>query len=113
MKKVLLFILGTVSLIVLLVHIGPMIGLLISLAILYFAFKKFTRAATAGSKFLWALIGLIAAGFSIGNIPSLIGLIALAGLYYAVHTWKNSTNDTAGPSDDPFDHFEKEWKELH
>lgn len=111
MKKMILFILGTVCLIVLLTQIGPMIGLLVSLAILYFAFKKFVRASSNGSKFLWALIGLIALCFSIGNIPSLIGLAALAGFYYAIHTWKKSTDDPGEPPD-PFDHFEKEWKEL-
>ncbi|MCL1632030.1 flagellar basal body rod protein [Sporolactobacillus sp. CPB3-1] len=111
MKKFALFLLGALSLIVLLSHVGPMIGLVISLAVLYFAFKKFSRAESAGGKILWGAIGIIALCFSIGNVPAIIGIAALAGLYFVYKTW-NSDKRTAYEPNDPFDHFEKEWKEF-
>ncbi|MFT8364118.1 MAG: flagellar basal body rod protein [Sporolactobacillus sp.] len=112
MKKFLLILLGLLCLIVLLVHVGPMIGLAISLAILYFAFRKFIRASRTGYKILWAIIGLIALTISLGNIPSLIGILALVGLIFVWHSWHKDDNPQA-TGGDPFDHFEKEWKELH
>lgn len=111
MKKFALFVLGAVSLIILLTQIGPLLGLIISLAVLWFAFKKFVRSETAGSRVLWAVIGIIALCFSIGNVPAIIGIIALAALYYVYKAWKNDKADTPEPKD-PFDNFEKQWKEM-
>lgn len=112
MKKFLLVILGILCLIVLLAHVGSMIALAISLAILYLAFKKFIGAEGMGHKVIWATVALIALGFSLGNVPSLIGLLALAGLIYSWRAWHKAAGH-ATATEDPFDHFEREWKELH
>ncbi|MET1248790.1 flagellar basal body rod protein [Sporolactobacillus sp. STCC-11] len=111
MKKIALFLLGAVSLIVLLTQVGSLIGLIVSLAILYFAFKRFNRADSTGGKVLWAIVGIIALCFSISNVPAIIGIIALAGLYFVYKAWNNEKAADRQPSD-PFDHFEKEWKEF-
>lgn len=111
MKKIALFLLGAVSLIVLLTQVGSLIGLIISLAILYFAFKRFNHADSTGGKVLWAIVGIIALCFSIGNVPAIIGIVALAGLYFVYKAWNNEKTVVSEPSD-PFDHFEKEWKEF-
>ncbi|MCO7175294.1 flagellar basal body rod protein [Sporolactobacillus kofuensis] len=110
MKKFALFLLGIVSLIVLLTHVGPMIGLIVSLAVLYFAFKKFNHADSTAGKLLWAIIGTIALIFSLGNVPAIVGIVALAGLSFAYKAWDNKTDYVE--SNNPFDHFEKEWKEF-
>jgi lia operon protein LiaI len=103
--------LAAVSLIVLLTQIGPMIGLIVALAVLWFAFRRFVRADTTGSKVLWIIIGLIALFVSIGHIPALIGFAALLGLYYAWKKWKNTSNKKK-ETDDPFHNFDKQWNEL-
>lgn len=111
MKKFLLFIAGAICFIVLLSHIGFMVGLLVSLAILWFAFRRFVRAESAGGKVLWAIVGIIALGFSIGNIPAIFGIIALAALYYVYKAWNNHKTSKPEP-EDPFDNFDKQWKEM-
>lgn len=111
MKKFGLFLLGAIALIVLLTQIGPMIGLLVSLAVLFFAFKQFIRADSAGGKIVWALIGLIALGFAVGNVPALIGIAALLALYFVYKTWNDRKIIERRPKD-PFDNFEKQWKEM-
>lgn len=111
MKKFALFLLGAISLIVLLTHVGSLIGLLVSLAVLYFAFKKFSRAGSTRGKILWATVGIIALCFSLGNVPAIIGIVALAALYFVYKNWNKQQRDDREP-EDPFDHFEKEWKEI-
>lgn len=113
MKRFGLFVLGAIALIVLLSQIGPMIGLLVSLAVLYFAFRKFVRADSTGSKVLWAVIGIIALCFSIGNVPAIIGIVALAALYFVYKAWHRQKDVDPEPiDDDPFDSFERQWKEM-
>ncbi|GGL64837.1 lmo0954 family membrane protein [Sporolactobacillus putidus] len=111
MKKFGLFVLGIIAVFVFLAHIGSLIALMVSLAILYFAFRKFTRANSAGSKIFWALIGMIALFFSIGNVPAIIGIVALAAIYFVYKSWKKNKINEPEP-DDPFDNFEKQWKEM-
>ncbi|BBN99632.1 flagellar basal body rod protein [Sporolactobacillus terrae] len=111
MKKIALYLLGAVSLIILLTQVGPLIGLIISLAVLYFAFKKFTRTESAGVKVFWGIVGIIALCFSLGNVPALIGVAAFAGIYVAYKALKNDKTAEPQPKD-PFDNFEKEWKEF-
>ncbi|MDD9150402.1 MULTISPECIES: lmo0954 family membrane protein [unclassified Sporolactobacillus] len=111
MKKFGLIVLGVIAVIVFMAHIGSLIALLISLAILYFAFRKFIRARSAGSKIFWALIGIIALFFSIGNIPAIIAAVALAAIYFVYKSWKKNKTSKPEP-DDPFDNFEKQWKEM-
>ncbi|TGA96477.1 flagellar basal body rod protein [Sporolactobacillus shoreae] len=111
MKKFLLIVAGAICLIVLLSHIGFMIGLLVSLAILWFAFRRFFRSDSAGGKVLWAIIGVIAIGFSLGNLPAIIGIVALVALYYVYKAW-NSRKTAKPDPEDPFDNFDKQWKEM-
>ncbi|WP_010632036.1 hypothetical protein [Sporolactobacillus vineae] len=111
MKKVMLFILGTILLIILLTHIGPMIGLLISLTILWFAFRKFIRAESTGAKVLWVLVGLIALSFSVANVPAVIGAAALIALFYVYKAWK-TRKEEEHVQKDPFDNFDRQWKEF-
>jgi len=111
MKKFGLFLLGAIALIVLLTQIGPMIGLLVSLAVLFFAFKQFIRADSAAGKMVWAIIGLIALGFAVGNVPAIIGVAALLALYFVYKKWDDQKTIDHQPKD-PFDNFEKQWKEM-
>ncbi|WP_421383875.1 flagellar basal body rod protein [Bacillus salacetis] len=111
MKKFGLLILGGIAAIVLLANMGPMIGLAISLLILYYSFKQFVKTDSTFAKVIWAIIGLAALSASASNFPAVIGLAAIYLLYVVIKQWKQEKPEAA-ESDDPFTNFEKEWANL-
>ncbi|WP_077620595.1 flagellar basal body rod protein [Bacillus sinesaloumensis] len=113
MKKFGLFILGGIAAIVLLSQVGPLIGLAISLAILYFAFKMFIKTDSTAGKVLWAIIGVIALTASASNIPAILGIAAAYILYVVIKNWKKEKQEVVTDSSDPFTNFEKQWAELN
>ena len=113
MKKFGLFILGGIAAIVLLSQVGPMIGLVISLAILYFAFKGFIKTDSTLGKVLWAIVGVIALTASASNVPAILGLVAAYILYVVIKKWKKEKHQVITESSDPFTNFEKQWAELN
>ncbi|MCC3358455.1 flagellar basal body rod protein [Bacillus sp. REN16] len=113
MKKFGLFILGGIAAIVLLSQVGPMIGLVISLAILYFAFKGFIKTDSTLGKVLWAIVGVIALTASASNVPAILGLVAAYILYVVIKKWKKEKHQVITEPSDPFTNFEKQWAELN
>lgn len=111
MKKFGLVILGGVGAIVLLANMGPMIGLAISLLILYYSFKRFIKTDSTFKKIIWAIIGLAALSASASNFPAIIGLAAIYLLYVVFKQW-NEEKSEVPETDDPFTNFEKEWANL-
>ncbi|MDF0725857.1 flagellar basal body rod protein [Cytobacillus sp. S13-E01] len=112
MKKFGLLIIGAISALVLLGNVGPVIGLAISLVIMYFAFKGFMKTDSTAKKVMWAVIGLIALAASASNVPAIIGIAAAYVLYVVYKKW-NSTKETVVKEDsDPFTNFERQWSEL-
>lgn len=109
MKKVMLILLGVILVCVLLAHLGPMIALLISSAICYYAFKKFKQTESKGMKWLLGAITVIALLVSITNLPALVGLVALVGLHYVHKHWHKKEEHEER---DPFTNFEREWEKL-
>lgn len=113
MKKFGLLVIGGIAAIVLLANLGPMAGLAIGLAILYYAFKKFSGAETTGKKVLWGAIGAIALCASISNLPAILGVIAIYVLYVVYKKWNDQQlAEPAAKTDDPFTNFERQWAEL-
>ena len=112
MKKFGLVIAGGMAAIILLSTIGPMIGLLVGMAILYFIFKQFLKAETAGGKIGLAVIGLIVLMSTIHNAPAIIGVVAAYILYLVYKNWNSSKRNTVKEESDPFVNFEKQWNEL-
>ncbi|MBO8177890.1 MAG: flagellar basal body rod protein [Bacillus sp. (in: Bacteria)] len=110
MKKIALFTLGIILACIILAHLGPMIGLLISSIIFYYAFKKCLKAEKTSVKILLGTIAVIALIASLSNIPAVIGLLALVGLYYIHKNWKKQPSSPK--DDDPFTNFEREWQKL-
>ncbi|KLV26775.1 putative permease [Niallia circulans] len=114
MKKFGLFLIGAAASIILLSQIGPILGLVISAAILYFAFKQYTKATSTSGKLGWGIAGVIMLIITASNLPAIIGLAAAYVLYLVYKKWNNKqtiiTNKTA---DDPFANFEKQWSELN
>jgi lia operon protein LiaI len=112
MKKFGLIVAGGIAAIVLLSSIGPLIGLLVSVALLYFIYKKFLKTESTGWKIGLAIIGGIVLIASLHNIPAIIGVAAAYVLYLVYKNWNRSKQVTVKDESDPFINFEKQWKEL-
>ncbi|MGN8843845.1 lmo0954 family membrane protein [Niallia sp. Sow4_A1] len=115
MKKFGLFIIGAAASIILLSQIGPLLGLVISAAILYFAFKQYVKATSTAGKVGWGIAGIIMLIITASNLPAIIGLAAAYILYLVYKKWNNNKQSiiTKKSSDDPFQNFEKQWSELN
>lgn len=114
MKKFGLFILGLIAAIVLLANLAPLIGLAISLGILYLVLKQFLKAETSSGKIAWGIIGCIILVITVSNLPALLGIVAAYVLYVIYKNWNRKKEievQTDGESD-PFANFEKQWSEL-
>lgn len=113
MKKFGLIIAGGIAAWVLLANVGPMVGLAVSLVILYFVFKKFMKSDSTAGKIVWGLIGLAALLASLANVPSIIGIVAAYVLYLVYKNWNQSKKPNVKKEQDPFINFEKQWAELN
>ncbi|MGG3468360.1 flagellar basal body rod protein [Neobacillus pocheonensis] len=112
MKKFGLLLAGGIAAVVLLSTIGPMVGLLVSLALLYFIFKQFLKAGSPGGKIGLGIIGLIVLVASIHNVPAIIGVAAAYVLYLVYKKWNKNKYTKIKEESDPFVNFEKQWNEL-
>ncbi|MFD2444965.1 flagellar basal body rod protein [Bacillus sp. CGMCC 1.16607] len=112
MKKFGLLLAGGVAAIVLLSTIGPMIGLLVSLVLLYFIYKQFLKAESTGGKIGIGIIGFFVLMASIHNVPAIIGLVAAYILYLVYKKWNGKKYAVVKEETDPFVNFEKQWNDL-
>lgn len=114
MNKFWLITLGIIAGIVALSNLGPMIGLAISLVIVYAGVHYYLRSTTALAKFWWAFVGVIGGLAAISNVPALIGAAALAGLWMIYRQWNGqSVSLEAVKESDPFTNFEQQWNKLN
>ncbi|PYZ95580.1 flagellar basal body rod protein [Alteribacter lacisalsi] len=116
MKKFLLFCAGLVALAVLLANLGPMILLAVSVWLTYIIFNQFVKTVSTAGKVWWVIAGLIVVSIGVANSFSVIGLAALAALYFIWNNW-NSDRDTVlnkpSEEEDPFTSFEKQWADMN
>lgn len=112
MKKLALLFAGGLAAIILHKTIGPMVGLLVSLAILYFIFKQFLKTESTGWKIGLIIIGLMVLSSTIHHLPALIGVGAAYVLFLVYKNWNKNKNTAATNEPDPFVSFEKQWNEL-
>jgi lia operon protein LiaI len=112
MKKFGLFLIGGMAAIILLHSIGPMVGLVVSLAILYFIFKQFLKTESTGWKIALIIIGLMVLSSTIHHIPALVGVGAAYVLLLVYKEWNKSKRTFDKEENDPFVNFEKQWDEL-
>lgn len=114
MNKFWLTTLGIIAGIVALSNLGPMIGLAVSLVIVYAGVHYYLRSTTTLAKFCWAFVGVIGGLAAISNVPALIGVAALAGLWMIYRQWNGqSVSLEAVKESDPFTNFEKQWNKLN
>ncbi|WHY01662.1 flagellar basal body rod protein [Neobacillus sp. DY30] len=113
MKKFGLILAGGIAAIILLSSIGPMIGLLVGLAILYFIFKQFLKAESTGGKIALGILGFFVLMASIHNAPAIIGGVAAYVLYLVYKNWNRGKRTVVKEDNDPFTNFEKQWNEIN
>ncbi|MGX6444766.1 lmo0954 family membrane protein [Neobacillus sp. K501] len=113
MKKFGLLLAGGIAAIILLSTLGPMIGLVIGLAVLYYIFKQFLKTESTGAKIGLGIIGFFVLMASIHNAPAIIGVVAAYVLYLVYKNWNRSKHTTIKEESDPFVNFEKQWNELN
>ncbi|WP_102346361.1 lmo0954 family membrane protein [Bacillus sp. Marseille-P3661] len=114
MKKILLFIAGLITFMILLANLGPMILLGASVWLLYVIFKQFIKTTSIFKKVCWVILGLFVLSITFSNIYAVIGVAAAYVLYLIYKEWKvkKAPVATSEISDDPFTNFEKQWAEL-
>ncbi|MEW9050927.1 MAG: flagellar basal body rod protein [Neobacillus sp.] len=112
MKKFGLLLAGGIAAIILLSTIGPMVGLAVGVAILYFIFKQFLKTESTGGKIGLGILGFIVLMSTIHQAPAIIGIIAAYVLYLVYKNWNSSKVQIVKEESDPFVNFEKQWNEL-
>src|SRR5690606_37610507 len=112
MKKFGLLLARGIAAIVLLNNLGPIVGLVISLAIFYLVVKQFLKTDSVLMKIGWGILGFVALMASASNVPAILGIAAAYVLYVVYKNW-NKQKNIIEESDDPFVNFEKEWSQLN
>ena len=112
MKNFWLLLAGGIAALVLLSNLGPLIGLAVSLAVLYFIFKQFIKTDSFGWKIVLGIVGVFVLLTAASNIPAIIGIVAAYVLFVVYKKWNNQ-KPTYKQDNDPFQNFEKQWSELN
>ncbi|MCR2820882.1 lmo0954 family membrane protein [Lederbergia panacisoli] len=114
MKKFLLITAAVILAIIALSSVGHIVGLAISLFIVYFSYKQFMATNSTVGKIIWAIIGLIGFSGLLGSLPALAGIAAIYILYTGYKNWDRNkeTPPVVNNEEDPFKGFEREWEKL-
>lgn len=115
MRKVLLAALGIIAGIAVLGSLHHLIGILISVAIVYTGLHFYLKTNSTIKKIWWGIVGFIGTLACIANFPGLIGFIALVGIYFIYKNWNKTPSKnifTSTQENDPFTNFEKEWENI-
>lgn len=112
MKKFGLLLIGGIAALVLLSNLGPLVGLAVSLTILYFVFKQFLKTDSIWLKIGLGILGLVLLTPAASNVPAIVGIAAAYILYVVYKKW-NENKNTVVEENDPFQNFEKQWAQLN
>lgn len=112
MKKFLTFLAAGVLVIIALATLGHIVGLVIGAAIAYWSLKAFLKAEGMLGKLVWGIIGLLGLSVVFGNFPAIIGIGALAFLYYGCCSCRKKCNRKGPEEYESFHNFEEEWKRV-
>lgn len=115
MRQFWLFILGLITLFILISSLGPMILLGVCGWLLYIIFKQFIQATNIWTKVLWVLLGLFILSIGLSNIYGIIGIAAAFFLYWIYRNWDDdsSTDSSIGTKEDStLNNFGSEWEHL-
>lgn len=113
MNKFWLITLGIIAGIVVLCNLGHIIGLAVSLLIVYAGVHYYLRSTSTLAKVWWASVEVVGGIAAISNVPALIGVAALAALWMIYRKWNGQSVSVAAVKEsDPFTNFEQQWKKL-
>lgn len=98
MRSIMLIIFTFITGIIILATLGPLIGFVLTLAILYYGIRGFFLADTALERIGFGIVALIGLSLSLSNSPAIIGLGAVILLYYTMKAWKKPKVEA-----DPYD----------
>ena len=111
MKKFGLLLAGGIAALVLIANLGPLLGLAVSLVVLYFVIKQFLKTESTMKKIAWAALGFFVFMATASNVPAIIAIAAAYVLYLVYKNW-NKAESISRKEDDPFANFEKQWAEM-
>jgi lia operon protein LiaI len=113
MKKFLTFLAAGVLVIIALASLGHLIGLAVGIALAYWSIKSFLKSNSLLGKFSWGIVGLIGLSIVFGNFPAIIGIVAIALLYYGYREWKKECHyNHADAEYNSFKNFEEQWESI-
>ncbi|MCM3125463.1 flagellar basal body rod protein [Mesobacillus sp. AQ2] len=111
MKKFGLLFAGFIAAMVLMSNLGPLVGLGVSLLVLYFVVKQFLKAHSTAGKIGWGIAGFIILMAAASNVPAILGIAAAYVLYLVYKNW-DKKEVAMKEANDPFVNFEKQWAEM-
>lgn len=113
MKK--FFMYGAIAFIVFIAIIAliPVIGILFSGLLVAAGVHFYTKSESQLGKVLSIALIIVGSVSGLSNTPGLIGLLAIAAVYYFYKGTKSETNSVTPTSNDPFTNFEREWANLN
>lgn len=111
MKKFGLLVAGGIAAMVLISNLGPIVGLIVSLLVMYFVLKQFLKTNSTGAKIGWGIAGFIVLTAAASNVPAILGIAAAYVLYLVYKNWDRKST-VAEETNDPFVNFEKQWAQL-
>jgi lia operon protein LiaI len=111
MKKFGLLVAGFIAAMVLISNLGPLVGLGVSLLVLYFVVKQFLKTNSTAAKIGWGVAGFIILMATASNVPAILGIAAAYVLYLVYKNW-DKKGEAVLEESDPFVNFEKQWAQL-
>ena len=112
MKKFGLLAAGFIAAMVLISNLGPLVGLGVSLLVLYFVVKQFLKTDSTSAKIGWGIVGFIMLMATASNAPAILGIAAAYILYLVYKNW-DKKEEAIHEEKDPFVNFEKQWAQLN
>ena len=82
-----------IALILLFASIGPFLGLVLSVSILWFSYRQFRNATGTGLSIFWGIIGILAMISAISHFPGILALFAAYVLYLIYKQWNKRGSD--------------------
>ncbi len=112
MEKFGLLVAGFIAAMVLVSNLGPLVGLGVSLLVLYFVVKQFLKTDSTAGKIGWGIAGFTILMATASNVPAILGIAAAYVLYLVYKNWDKKA-EAVHKENDPFMNFEKQWAQLN